>query len=177
VKVERRIPALAALLALAVATVPVHAHDHTPPKVTLKTSKGSQRGALWESRWANGFDYGTSGGGCVVMVAIGAEGFPDQPVGFAAGEEVTIVFAKRQKPRAVALEAWPVDPTTVTQAPSEGVDFRLQKYKVGDERRWRVAFTPPFPVEDYLHLYVRWQDTGGCGTESLDLGFWMRVSP
>jgi len=176
VKVERRIPALVALLALVVASVPAGAHDHNPPKVTLKTSKGSQAGALWEAHWAHGSD-GPFGRTCFAFAALGSAGFPPEPLGMALVEEASFVLAKKQKPTVVALEAWAADPTVILPAPRQDVDHKLERFTTkSGERRWRVLFTPPFLVDDYLHLHLEWKDVDGCGEQSMDLGYWLRLS-
>lgn len=172
--IGRRAGAIGIATLLSLVPTASGAHDHSPPRIRLRTIERSQAGAFWGSTWSNG-----SGTACGVAFALGPGGFPDRPANTPSRSDVVrIAMLKSQKPSSVTLTAWPAIHPVYEEGlgPGTRVETTLRRRtNVEGRRYWEVGFKPAFVLDNYLAFHVEWLDEDGCGPEEVSLGFWVRA--
>lgn len=154
-----------ALVAVA-AAVPAVAHDHQAPRLVLEHDDQRQRGINYHGWWTARRDANT----CVVWDGVGPRAFPENPV-TEPDPRAVIRLVKRHAPSEVSLKAWqavgldgePVGAATM-------VETTIRRVRGAGTRQWAVVFDPPFVGDNYLELFVEWEDRQRCG--GAQGGFW-----
>lgn len=147
-------------VALVVVSVPsAEAHDHRVPQVILMTGEGRDHGVHYYGEWATGEDdY------CTVGIGEGPRTFPEEGVGFEAGDPVQIRIFKRRRP--AHIELWyfrRVDQAGFARGDPTELPFRLQRHLVdGRVAGWDIVFRPEGSRHYYIDFFGTWQDEEGC---------------
>jgi hypothetical protein len=162
----RRSTILAVAILLASSLLgPAAAHDHRPPRLLLEHQDQRQLGVNYHGWWTT-----RSGDACVGWDAVGPRSFPESAVR-EPDPKGAIRLVKRQKPAEVFLKAWqtvgvdgqPLGPATL-------VETDVRRIRGGRTRQWGVVFDPPFVGDNYLELFVEWEDSQRCG--GAQGGYW-----
>jgi hypothetical protein len=130
------------------------------PLVDLRTSEGSQRGALVFEEWTDR----AGGDVCATGSADGPGAFPDKGLGASESGDAKFVFKTPLRPKRVEIFAWrEVDANGEPVGEPEELQFVLtpRANDDGEIKKWRATFAATPPPDYYLRLYARWKPV--CG--------------
>ncbi len=145
------------------------AHDHRPPRATLRVGGDVREGSFHHG---DGWAHAAEEPGYCYMDFL--SGFPrfSKPLKHDVGEEIVVRLHKRAMPLEVEAQRWPrVDQHDRPAGTPTSVPWVLRPYVVdGATKAWEVVILPPL-VQGHLYLGVGayWADEDGC-SGGVDLG-------
>jgi hypothetical protein len=159
---------------LALGAVPTAvAHDHVPPKVSLRVGGKEQRGSRGTTHWETMEDDGS----CLGWTADSVWHWPPGVEVDRGRVRARLELKKEQEPTRVTIDGWrEVDEY---DAPEEGhrrYRFRLRHVQSEEgDSRWVAIFRPRVADDLYIQAYAEWADTEGCsGTQYAWWSFHLR---
>lgn len=145
------------------------AHDHRPPRATVRVGSEVQRGLQYHADGWSTRDEDPRF--CEVSFASGYPTFR-KPALHTVGEEIVVRFHKKAMPLEIEAYRWPrVDERGQAAGTSTPLPWTLRPHHVnGEVAAWEVVIIPP-AVQGHLYLGVGayWADEDGCSA-GVDLG-------
>ncbi len=155
---------IAAALSLFLVVIPevASAHDHRPPRATLRIAGETQTGSRYSDGWIK-----TANEPGMCMGTFG-DGFPrfKRPLSHQVGDEIAVRLHKSAVPMELSVHRWAeVDDDGAPKGSPVPVPFALRPLLAGaDIVAWDVVILPPV-IDGHLYLGVDgyWADEDGCG--------------
>lgn len=145
------------------------AHDHGPPKLTMKVDGETQEGKLVFTGW-----YTTSGDACVHGDLFGPDTYPEA-MGVSRGDHlVRVRIQKRHRPDYLEVHTWQAVTPEGGAGPPEVVDHKLKRIRRdGRVVAYRVLFDVSVIKDLYVKVRASWPDREGCAPqEGSQQGHW-----
>jgi hypothetical protein len=156
------LPAMAVAVWTLAASMPSVAHDHRPPRATLRHASLLQEGNLLRMNWSSS----TKDEGCVSSLIVAEEKYPEQGLPVGDGRfRAALRLDRPDRPTGLRVVAREDDGQAQTQRREVGVSLRPRQPN-GRLIGWTAVLRSRVVQDLYLRVTATWDDREGCkGTQ------------
>jgi hypothetical protein len=162
-------------VALSLLPGPAPAHDHTPPRVVLRSPGDGQVGRPWSYEWTARESENTCSG-------VSGDGIPNyqrRAMTWRPKRRIHLRLYKRHKPTGLVIRMYVrLSDSANPAGRGRRADYRLRRTRLPSGRRiWIAGFVGRRDARRHLYLdvTVRYRDVEGCGgSQNMVLAFHLR---
>jgi hypothetical protein len=156
------LPAMAVAVWTLAASMPSVAHDHRPPRATLRHGSLLQNGNLLRMHWSSS----TKDGGCISSLIVAEERYPERGLPVGEGRfRAALRLERPDRPAGLRVVAREDDGRTQARRRDVGVSLRPRQPN-GRLIGWTAVLRSRVLQDLYLRVTATWNDREGCkGTQ------------
>jgi hypothetical protein len=156
------LPAMAVAVWTLAASMPSVAHDHRPPRATLRHGSLLQNGNLLRMHWSSS----TKDGGCISSLIVAEERYPERGLPVGEGRfRAALRLERPDRPAGLRVVAREDDGRAQARRRDVGVSLRPRQPN-GRLIGWTAVLRARVLQDLYLRVTATWNDREGCkGTQ------------